>query len=151
MSACIIYSVKRFDSSTAFSINKKKLYIPNLEYVYFQYLIHLFIHSLQLQIVGLQPVHTKCTAITSTYYTEAILTRETTCSGMAIWRHCIRYDTIHALHTGGSWLRWYTFLQYEHVTEMRTTRRRILKDANRRKFLVHSYFSKSGGNSAFLL
>jgi hypothetical protein len=35
--------------------------------------------------------------------------------------------------------------------EMKRIRRRILKDANRRKFLVHSYFRKSGDNSAFLL
>jgi hypothetical protein len=60
-----------------------------------------------------------CTVITKTYYTEAILTQGAACNGMAIWWHCIRYDTIHALHTGGSWLRWYTFLQYEHVMKWR--------------------------------
>lgn len=84
MSACSIYSVKRFDSSTAFS-RKKKLYIPNFEYVDFQCLfIHIFIHCNCKSLIGLQPAYTKCTVITKTYYTEAILTQETTCNGMAI-------------------------------------------------------------------
>jgi hypothetical protein len=99
------YSVKRFDSSIAFSKNKKKKIVYSkfgvYEFSVFIYsLIHSFSHCNCISLIGLQPVYTKCTVITKTYYIEAILTQETAYSGLAIWHgmcfaHCsqLSHDT----------------------------------------------------------
>jgi hypothetical protein len=89
MSACIIYSIKRFDTTTVFFQKQKNKNVYSkfgvCGFSVFMYsLIHPFIHCNCKSLIYLQPVYTMCTVITKTYYTEAILTQGAACNGMAI-------------------------------------------------------------------
>jgi len=199
MSACIIYSVKRFDSSTAFTRNEKKIVYSKFGVCGFSVFIYSLIHSFFFNVC--QP------KVFNMYINTQWCVRHNKLNKVCcVWltHHCMFiYSFIHSfiatanpwstaclhqvysnnknlLHWGhshtGNYLQWdgnmmtvhyiwhdTCFAHWRQLTpliyissiwtcyEMKRTRRRTLKDAKRRNFMVHSYFSKSGGNSAFLL